>query len=163
MKKDINKVIIRYLLEALVFPVLLILGIFLMKNPSLKTYLAESSYATQCIFFVFIGAFILIGGIESLVLILTGILYACEPIINRCYIWSEDRCSKKLKRKIPRNTKLDIIQINWEDEHIRKLLYENIKCTATFDGSTVFIEISLPEKISEKTNNIIWFYNNFDY
>ena len=148
MKKDINKVIIRYVLEALVFPVLLVLGIFLIKNPSLKTYLEESSYATQCIFFVFIGAFILIGGIGSLVLILTGILYACEPIINRCYIWYDDRCSKKLKRKIPRN---------------RKLLYKKIKCTATFDGSTVFIEISLPEKISEKTNNIIWFYNNFDY
>lgn len=70
---------------------------------------------------------------------------------------------KKIKSEIPKGSKFSINIANQNNKDLNKLLCEQLKCTALFNGRSVYIEISLPEKVNLETDDMLWFYDNFNY
>ncbi len=98
------------------------------------------------------------------------ILFVIGIILNIQIEYSNKKTRKyycKLKQeiesKLPKNTRFDVNIANQNNEILNKLLCENLKCTALFDGSTVYINLSLPEELCIGIDDVLWFSENFNY
>lgn len=70
---------------------------------------------------------------------------------------------EKIKNGLPKGTKFSVNVTDLNNKDLNKLLKEKLTCTALFDGNTVTIEFSLPEKVSLETDDVLWFNDNFKY
>lgn len=95
-------------------------------------------------------------------LIIIGVELCCK-IHNKKVENDNCKLRQKTERQLPKKTEFNVSVSNQDNERIHKLLYENIKCTALFDGKTVNIKFSLNEDVNLETDNLIWFENNFNY
>lgn len=157
MKKDIIIGIIGTLISVFLFA----LGVFLATNVSFNTFLQESS--VKIVLVICVCLCVVIGLFGSMVFITTTIANLC---LECYYKWVDKHNCKireEIKSKLPKETEFSVNIVNQNNEDLNKLLCKNLKCTASFDGSTVYIEFSLPEKVFFETDDILWFNDIFNY
>lgn len=73
------------------------------------------------------------------------------------------KLKQEIESELPKNTRFDVSIANPNNEDLNKVLCENLKCTALFDGSTVHINLSLPEELRIGIDDVLWFDENFNY
>lgn len=156
MKKDIKIGITGTLISVFLFA----LGMFIATNASFRTFMQESSMSVKIVpaILVFLCALIGFFGIITFITLSITIL---------CYEYHDKKVNckliKEIKSELPKETEFSVNIANLNNEDLNKLLREKLKCTALFDGSTVYIEISLSEKVNLETDNLLWFNDNFNY
>lgn len=158
MKKDIKIGITGTLISVFLFA----LGVFIATNSSFTTFLLEgpmvkvvpASLVCLCAFIGFFG---------MIAFIATTITLLCLEYHNKKVDKYNCKLIKEIKSVLPKETVFSINIANQNNEDLNKLLCEQLKCTALFNGSTVYIEISLPKKVSLETDDVLWFNDNFNY
>ncbi len=144
MSKDI-KICIKGLLVSIF---LFALGIFIANNTSFSTF------SIFCATFGFLGIILFVIGI-----ILNIQIEYSNKKTRKYYC----KLKQEIESKLPKNTQFDVNIANQNNEILNKLLCENLKCTALFDGSTVYINLSLPEELCIGIDDVLWFSENFNY
>lgn len=158
MKKDIKIGIIGLVISISLFFV----GIVAVTNASVTTLIKECSNVIQIVFVILSSLFFIAGFIGTIAFIVVTTAIICVEYHNK----KVDRYNLTLKQKIeselPKGIDFDINIANQDNEDLKKLLYENLKFTAVFDGEKVNIKIVLPEEVSIKAD-VLWLNDNFQY
>lgn len=162
MKKDIKIGIIGASISAGI----LALMVFLLTDEGLgfkRALSQESSKGVRIAFFLVIFLCVLIGFL--------GFVYFLALIITNFVLEISDKrrdkynckLEEEIKSKIPKGTKFRVNIANLNDKELKEFLCEKLECTALFNGSDVYIEFSLPEKVEIETDNLLWLDQNFNY
>lgn len=156
MKKDIKIGITGTLISAFSFA----LGMLITTNSSFTTFLQESPMAVKIMLTILACLCVFIGFLGIITFMTVTIMLICFEYHNK-----KVNCKliKDIKSELPKETEFSVNIANQDNEDLNKLLYEKLKCTALFNGSTVHIEFSLPEKVSLETDDVLWFKDNFNY
>lgn len=159
MKKDIKICITGILVSGFLFA----LGALIGNNSSFKTFLLKSSMAVKivpaylvalCTFFGFLGIITFI----AITIYLLFLEYHDKKVDKyNC------KLIKEIKSVLPKETAFSINIANPNNKKLNKLLCEKLKCTAIFNGSTIYIEFSLSEEVRLETDDVLWFNDNFNY
>lgn len=159
MKKDIKIAITGTLLSVFLFA----LGMFILNNASFIAVFKENYVAVKLItvFCVFLAVAIGFFGI------ITFVILTITFIGKECYNKRTDKYKLKFREKIeneiPKDIEFDVNIVNQNNVDINKLLYQNLKCTALFDGKTVYIKYTMPKEVNIETDDVFWFSDNFKY
>lgn len=159
MKKDIKIGITGTLISVFLFA----LGVFIATNSSFTTFLLESPMIVKVVPGILVCLCAFIGFFGMIIFITTTIILLYLEYHNKKVDKYNCKLIKELNSVIPKGTEFSINIANQNNEDLNKLLCEQLKCTALFNGSSVYIEFSLPEKVSLETDDILWFNDNFNY
>lgn len=159
MEKDIKIGIIGTLISLFLFA----LGVFLITNENFNTFLQESSKGVKNMLALFVVFCFMIGFIASIIFIEIIIVLLFIKCRNKRVDKYNCKLREEIKSKLPKETEFSVNITNQNNEDLNEFLCKNLKCTALFDGSTVYIEFSLPEKVILKTDDILWFNDIFNY
>lgn len=156
MKKDIKIGITGTLISVFLFA----LGMLITTNSSFTTFLQESPIAVKIMPTILACLCVFIGFLGIITFMTVTIMRICFEYHNK-----KVNCKliKEIKSELPKETEFSVSIANQDNEDLNKLLYEKLKCTALFNGSTVYIEFSLPEKVRLETDDVLWFKDNFNY
>lgn len=147
MRKDIKIGITGTLISVLLF----VLGLFMLESS--KAFIYEA-IGLACLGIGFLG---------SITFIIADIALIYIALYNKKVDKRNCELIKEIKNELPKETEFSINIANQNDLDLNKLLGAELKCTALFNGSTVYIEVSLPEKVRIETDDLLWFYENFNY
>ena len=139
------------------------LGVFIATNSSFTTFLLESPMIVKVVPGILVCLCAFIGFFGMIIFITTTITLLYLEYHNKKVDKYNCKLIKELNSVIPKGTEFSINIANQNNEDLNKLLCEQLKCTALFNGSSVYIEFSLPEKVSLETDDILWFNDNFNY
>lgn len=159
MKKDIKIGITGTLISLFLFA----LGMFITTNSSFTTFLQESPMAVKIVPAVLAYLCVFFGFFGIITFITVTIILICLEYHNKKVDKYNCKLIKEIKSELPKETEFSVNIANQNNEDLNKLLCEKLKCTALFNGSTVYIEFSLPEKVSLETDDVLWFNDNFNY
>lgn len=159
MKKDIKICITGTVISVFLFA----LGVFIESTSSFNTFLMESPMVVKIGPVLLVGLCAFIGLVGIITFIEITIALLCEACHNKRVYKYNCKLIKQIKSVIPEETEFSINIANQNNEDLNKILFEHMKCTALFNGSSVYIEISLPEKVNIETDDILWFNSNFNY
>ncbi|MCI8655140.1 MAG: hypothetical protein HFJ48_04635 [Clostridia bacterium] len=159
MKKDIKICITGTLISSFLFT----LGMFISKDEHFVRFLQENSMAVKIVptLLVFLCACVGFLGILCFIIIIIFILWF--EIYSKIADKHNSTLITAIKSELPKETEFSLNITNQNNEELNKLLYEKLKCTAVFDGNTVYIELSLPENVKLDTDDVLWFVDNFNY
>ena len=158
MKKDIKIGIIGLVISMSMF----FAGMVAITNARVATLIAECSSIIKIVFAILSSLFFIAGFMGTLSFIVVTIAIICVEYHNKKVDRYNSTLKQKIESELPKGIEFDINIVNQNNDNLNKLLYENLKCTAVFDGETVDIRILLPEEVSIKTD-VLWFYDNFQY
>ena len=159
MRKDIKIVIAGTLISMFLFA----LGVFIMNNSSFTTFLIESPMSVKIVPAILVSLCAFLGLFGMMIFISINIVLLGIEYHNKKAKEYNCKLIKKIKSEIPKGSKFSINIANQNNKDLNKLLCEQLRCTALFNGSSVYIEISLPEKVNLETDDMLWFYDNFNY
>ena len=159
MKKDIKIGITGTLISVFLFA----LGVFIATNSSFTTFLLESPMLVKVVPAILVFLCVFIGFFGMITFIATNITLLCLEYHNKKVDKYNCKLIKEIKSVLPTDTAFSINIANQNNEDLNKLLCEQLKCTALFNGSTVLIEFSLPKNVSLETDDVLWFNDNFNY
>lgn len=158
MKKDIKIGIIGLVISISLF----FAGIIVITNASVTTLIKECSIVIQIVFVILSSLFLVAGFIGTIAFIVVTIAIICVEYHNKKVARYNSTLKQKIESELPKGIEFDINIANQNNEDLNKLLCENLKCTAVFDGETVNIKILLPEEVSIKAD-VLWLNDNFQY
>jgi len=159
MEEEIKVSIIGTLITVFLFA----LGMFIGNNANFVTFLQENSMAVKIVPAICVCLCVFVGFFGSIIFIATTITILCLECHNKRVDKYNCKIREEIKSELPKEIKFSVNIANPNNENLNKLLCENLKCTALFDGSTVYIEFSLPEKVILETDDILWFNDIFNY
>lgn len=148
MKKDMKIGIIGTLVSAFIFD----LGMFMLINSSFPVVVNILGILCTCI-----GGFLLAVFINAIIMLLWN-----EHQNKKADKYNRELI-KEIKSKLPKKTEFSVNISDKNHEKLNELLYGKLKCTVLFDGSKVHIKFSLPEEVNLETDDLRWFYENFDF
>ncbi len=153
MKKEftIKKGIIGLVISILLF----VISFSFIVNPNLSVLLKENIILLASVIAIAFFNFVII--IVFLICTITQIYY---NYYNKKVDKGNLELKQNLKNTIPKEKELKVKMNNYKNEDVNKMLYENLKFTALYDGDTVKINISLPEELTINSDEL-WFYYNF--
>lgn len=158
MKKDIKIGIIGMVISISLF----FAGIVAITNASVATLIEECSIVVKSVFAGLSALFLFAGFIGTIAFIVVTIAIICVEYHNKKVDRYNSTLKQKIESELPKGIEFDINIANQNNEDLNKLLCENLKCTAVFDGDTVNIKIILSEEVSIKAD-VLWLNDNFQY
>ncbi len=159
MKKDIKISIIMLIISV----ILLSFGILVTTSKSFSTFFYGNSLAVTFVPALVTGMCLFCGFIGTMASIVMLITFIYLDHINKRAEKRQQNIKAKIKTKLPKGTEFSVSINNFTDEELNKLLLDNIRCTAFFDGSSICFNFSLPSDIKLETKDIAWFDKNFKY
>lgn len=158
MKKDIKIGIIGLVISISLF----LAGIVATTNASVATLIEECSKVIKIVYAILSFVFLFAGFMGTIAFIIAIISIICVEYHNKKVDRYNSTLKQKIESELPKGIEFDINIANQNNEDLNKLLCENLKCTAVFDGETVNIKIILPAEVSIKAD-VLWLNDNFQY
>lgn len=155
MRKDIKIGFTGTLISVFLFA----LGLFITNNSFFETFLQEKPIAIQSVLVFLVFLCQIVGFLGMITFIPATITLICLEHHSK----KVNRYKNEIKSKLPKETKFDVNIATQNNGDLDKLLCTKLKCTALFNGNTVYIEFSLPEKVVIETDDLIWFDENFRF
>lgn len=142
---------------------LFVLGYVITTNYSFISFLKETNNGFGIVISILSTLCLFVGAIGSLVFTIVVITIVLYEIYNKKIDKYDFECKEKVESELPKSMEFDVDISNLNDKELKQLLLDNLKCTAFFDGNSVYLKLRLHENVNIKTDDLLWFINNFKY
>ena len=155
MTKDIKKSIILLCISLFLFTLGLVIT-------STSIYLKIPNENIQIVIAILAVLFLVIGSFSSIILFVVTIALIGTEVHNKKVDKYNAQLEEKTRKELPQNVEFSVNIADVNNEEINKILHENIKCKALFNGDNIYITFYFSDEVKVEAD-MLGFLDNFTY